>query len=81
MKFRPEQWIAWIAATATAAVTIAAYAFATFETKEHAQETKADIVRAMYERHAEILDRLRAIDAKLPGDPYRPNQIERASTH
>lgn len=53
-KLSVEQWIPWIAATATAALTMAAYAFSTFETKEHAAENKGDIVH-----------RLDQIDAKL----------------
>lgn len=31
--FSTEQWIAWLGATVTAALTMAAYAFSTFETK------------------------------------------------
>lgn len=38
-----EQWIGWILATATAAMTMAAFAYATFETKDHAKEIKEDV--------------------------------------
>jgi hypothetical protein len=41
-RFSLELVIAWVAATATAALTMAAYAFSTFETKEHFKEFKND---------------------------------------
>ena len=40
---RLDKWAAGIAAIVTGALVFAAYAFATFETKEHADERKADI--------------------------------------
>lgn len=53
-KIKAEQWIAWILATATAALTMAAYAFTTFETKDHSKEIKSD-----------LSERLNRIDQKL----------------
>ncbi len=50
----PSQWLQWIAATSAAGISIAAYAFATFETKEHF----GDIVEV-------LADRLDRIENKL----------------
>jgi sensor domain CHASE-containing protein len=49
-----EKWVSWIIATATAALTMAAYAFTTFETKDHAKEVKDDLTK-----------RLEKMDSKL----------------
>lgn len=59
--FSEEQWIAWIAATGTAALTMAAFAYSTFETKEHSAENKTDIVSRL-DRIEEKLDR--ALDSR-----------------
>jgi len=49
LKIKPEQWIAWTAAVgaflSTAALTLAAYSFTTFETKEHAREILDYLIR------------------------------------
>lgn len=48
-KIKTEQWIAWTAAVgaflSTAALTLAAYSFTTFETKEHAKEILDYLIR------------------------------------
>jgi uncharacterized protein Yka (UPF0111/DUF47 family) len=54
---RLDKWAAFFAATVSAALTVAAYAYATFETKEHAVERKKDIT--------ERLDRIESKQDKL----------------
>ena len=49
VRFRTEQWIAWIGATMVAALTMAAFAFTTFETQDHAKESKADLNQGIIE--------------------------------
>lgn len=43
--FQATQWIAWLGATATAAVTLTVFAFENFETKEHAKEAQVTFQR------------------------------------
>lgn len=57
MKLKTSQWISWIVATATAALTICAYAFTTFETKLDSLEKKSAIEKKL-DRMDEKLDRL-----------------------
>lgn len=47
MNLKPEVWISWVVATATAALTMSAFAYSTFETKEHALERKQDILKRL----------------------------------
>lgn len=61
------QWISWIVATATAALTMAAYAFTNFETKEHAKEVKSDIA----ERLQSIEKKIDRVDTKLDSALHR----------
>lgn len=43
MKIKTETWLAWIGAIVVGLLTFASFAFTTFETKDHAQETKGDM--------------------------------------
>lgn len=47
MKFSTTQWIAWFSATLVAAVTLTAFAYQNFETKQDAQEKKSDIIQRL----------------------------------
>lgn len=42
MKIKTEVWLAWIGAIAVGTMALAAFAFTTFETKDHAEEVKQD---------------------------------------
>lgn len=56
--FTIEQWIGWMVATATAAVTMSSYAFNKFDTIEHATEQRTQL-------RDEIMGRLDRIENKL----------------
>lgn len=56
MRFKTETWVAWIGATVAAALTMAAFAFATFETKEHSKEVKEDIAERLTRIESKIDD-------------------------
>lgn len=58
---RTEQWIAWIAAMVTAAVGAMAFAYSTFETKDHANETKRDTT----DRLVSIENKVDKLDNKI----------------
>ena len=45
--FQATSWIAWLGATATAAVTLTVFAFENFETKEHAKEAQTTSQRQL----------------------------------
>lgn len=65
-KIKTEQWIAWIVATATAALSMAAFAFGKFETQEHAREVKGDLQYRL-NRIDDKLDRIsEALGIKKP---------------
>lgn len=42
-----ETWVSWLAATLVAALTLSAFAFTTFQTKDDAKESKADLVQRL----------------------------------
>jgi len=43
------QWIAWLSATVVAALTLSAFAFQTFQTKDQAREDKKDLKELILE--------------------------------
>ncbi len=47
MKFSTEQWLAWLGATVVAAMTMAAYAFSTFETKDFSELRSVSLERRL----------------------------------
>lgn len=47
MKVGASQWISWILATATAAVTMVSYAYATFETKDEARKVESRVLHRL----------------------------------
>lgn len=61
VKFSAVQWISWLGATLVACVTLTAFAYNTFQTKNEADKTEA---RQMDGRR-EILDQIHNLDNKL----------------
>lgn len=59
MHFKTETWIAWIAATLTAALTLSAFAFNSFELKEDARQKKEDLIKRL-ERIEDKIDRIKS---------------------
>lgn len=52
-----SQWVQWLAATAAAAISMAAYAFATFDTKDHVIEVFIQVEKRL-DRIEAKLDRI-----------------------
>lgn len=57
MRLSNAQWIAWLGSTLVAALTLSAFAFGTFETKQDAKDKKQDLVERLVRIEAK-LDRL-----------------------
>lgn len=47
MDFPAQQWIAWIAATVAAAMTMVSFAYSNFETTKRADDRERSIVRQL----------------------------------
>lgn len=57
MNFKPEQWITWLGATVLACMTLSAFAFVTFDTKDNAKE-RSDGLEKRLSRMEDKLDDL-----------------------
>lgn len=55
--FPAQEWIAWLGATVVAAMTMVAYAYSTFETKDSAREHQGTLVERL-ERMESKQDRM-----------------------
>ena len=65
MPIKMNQWIAWLGATIVAALTMASFAFTTFETKDHVQETKQDLRLEIREMRMETMQRFDRLESKI----------------
>jgi hypothetical protein len=50
------QWVQWLGATLVAAFTFTVFAYSNFETKEHAKETKEEIIDELKEMKSILKD-------------------------
>jgi uncharacterized protein Yka (UPF0111/DUF47 family) len=57
MIFKFEIWVAWLAATVTASITLTAFAYTNFETKDHSKEAQDNLVKRL-DRIEEKIDQI-----------------------
>lgn len=64
-----DQWVAWIAATVVAAITMTAgvivHAYGTFETKDAATQKQALVSKSQDEKNLDIARRLERMEQKI----------------
>lgn len=65
MKLTAEQWIPWIGATLVATMAYTAFAFQTFETRDHANESKSQMMKNVDENKGDIVQRLVRMEDKM----------------